>query len=74
MNRNVEAGLLVVLLCAGVALSLGLAFGLLRMTVHTMSAVAVPALRAELTTAGPASLAASQNLALQARARTLPAA
>jgi len=54
MNKNVEAGLIaIVLLGGGIALSLGLAFGVLRVTVHAMSAATVPTRSgAELTTTG----------------------
>jgi hypothetical protein len=42
MNRDVEAGVFaIVLLGGGVALSLGLAFGVLHVTVHAMSAARV---------------------------------
>ena len=53
MNKNVEAGLMVVVLGGGIGLSLGFAFGVLRVTVHAMSTAGVPpAPNAELTVAG----------------------
>jgi hypothetical protein len=54
MNKDVEAGLIAILLLGGgVALSLGLAFGVLRVTVHAMSAATVPTTSgAGLTAAG----------------------
>jgi len=56
----VEAGFMAVLFGAGVALSIALAFGVLRVTVHAMSTVDVPAAsNAELTAAGLAPLASS---------------
>jgi len=43
MNRDVETGLIAILLLGGsIALSLGLAYGVLRVTVHAMSEAAVP--------------------------------
>jgi hypothetical protein len=54
MNKDVEAGLIAILLLGGgVALSLGLAFGVLRVTVRAMSAATVPTTSgAALTAAG----------------------
>jgi hypothetical protein len=54
MNKDVEAGLIAILLLGGgIALSLGLAFGVLRVTVYAMSAATVPTTSgAELTAAG----------------------
>lgn len=54
MNRDVEAGLIVILvLSGGIALSLGLAYGVLRATVYAMSAATVPTTSgAEFTAAG----------------------
>jgi hypothetical protein len=44
MNQDVEAGLMAVLVGGGIALSLGLAFGVLRVTMQAMSTAGVPAM------------------------------
>ena len=43
MNKDVEAGLIAILLLGGgIAVSLGLAYGVLRATVYAMSAATIP--------------------------------
>ena len=53
MNKDVEAGLIAILLIGGgIALALGLAYGVLRATAYAMSAATIPTTRgAEFTTA-----------------------
>jgi len=57
MKKDVEAGLIAILLLGGgIALSLGLAYGVLRAAVYAMSAATIPTTSADFTAAGLVSL------------------
>jgi hypothetical protein len=70
MNKDVEAGILTALFGVGVALSLGLAFGVLRAAVHAMSAAAVPARSTSGLAAGLSPLATTGGALGSAATRT----
>ena len=57
MNKDVEAGLIAILLLGGgIAVSLGLAYGVLRAAVSAMSAATIRTSSADFTAAGLVSL------------------